>query len=143
MVVAMGKLPLSNSDILSDNFGHFTGAIRPQISVSVQGLGSRGVAQDGLQGLHIRAGLDRKRGVCEAQRVNDQSFNILHAGITQGRRPYAIPPVGGGLPATSRSTQQIILSTLVLQQSLDHGQQLAGYGNEPGPVPLRKGFDQV
>lgn len=101
------------------------------------------MAQDGLQGLHFRAGLDRKRGVGVAQRVNDQSFNILHAGITQGRRPYAIPPVGSGLPATSRSTQQIILSTLVLQQSLDHGQQLAGYGNEPGPVPLRKGFDQV
>ena len=78
-----------------------------------------------------------------AQRTNDQFLNILHAGVTQGRRPYTVPPVDDGLPITSRPKQPIILSVRALEQSLDHGQQLAGYGNEPGSVPFRNGFGQV
>ncbi|OZG50851.1 hypothetical protein BOCO_0037 [Bombiscardovia coagulans] len=75
------------------------------------------MAQDGLQGLHVRAGLDRQGSVSVMQGVDDQALDILPARVPQGRRPYLVPPFGGGLPTSSRPAQQIILGTMAIQTS--------------------------
>lgn len=80
---------------------------------------------------------------CVTQGVDDQALDILHVRIPKVQCPYPVLPVGGGLPASSRPRQQIILGTMAVQQVLDFGQQPAWYGNKPCPIAFRQCLDQA
>lgn len=100
------------------------------------------MAQYGLEGLHVRAGLDGQGGVGVAQGVDDQPLDILHARVLQGRGPHPVSPVCGVLPSSPWPAQQVVLGAMPVQQGFDPGQQLAGYRHEPGPVAFRQGLHQ-
>lgn len=72
--------------------------------MGVQGLCDQGVAQDGLQGLHVRTGLDGQGGVSVTQRADDRP-RYPDALILQGRGPHPVPSVRGVLPSSPWSAQ--------------------------------------